>query len=94
MALSVFGFPAAAAPLLPPVQPEILLQMTNANVRIEYDLSTGRANFLLAKQPENFRFLCRRRLATYVTGTIYTNSHLMVTTNQVIVNLHGLICRR
>src|SRR6185436_5715155 len=34
-----------AEPLLPPRQWGNLLQMTNANVRLEYDLSTGRANF-------------------------------------------------
>ena len=34
-----------AGPLLPPVQVGNLLKMTNGNVRLEYDLSTGRADF-------------------------------------------------
>lgn len=35
----------AAGPLLPPVQTANLLKQTNTNVRLDYDLSTGRANF-------------------------------------------------
>jgi hypothetical protein len=34
-----------ACALLPPMQVGSTLKMTNANVRLDYDLSTGRANF-------------------------------------------------
>jgi hypothetical protein len=41
----VSALSAAAGPLLPPSQAGSVLRMTNANVRLEYNLSTGRANF-------------------------------------------------
>ena len=46
MLLSFFVVsPAAAGTMLPPVQAGSLLRMTNGNVRLDYDLQTGRANF-------------------------------------------------
>src|ERR1700720_1195341 len=43
--LSITATLVDAGPLLPPGQVGNLLEMTNANVRLEYDLSTGRADF-------------------------------------------------
>jgi len=55
------------------------------NVRIEYDLSTGRANFYWQNSLKISGFYAGVGLDTYVTGTIYTNRTWMVTNNQVIV---------
>ncbi len=42
---SLLALRSAAGTLLPPVQTGNVLHMTNTNVRLDYDLSTGRANF-------------------------------------------------
>src|SRR6266478_4143440 len=81
----------AAAPLLPPVQTGNVLNMTNANVRLEYDLTTGRANFYWGNALKISGFYAgvglysNGELTNYITDTIYTNHSWPVTNNQVEV---------
>ena len=78
-----------ASPLLPPVQTGNLLKMTNANVRLEYDLSTGRANFYWQNALKISGFYAGVGLysggvlTNYITGTIYASHSWTVTNNQV-----------
>ena len=78
-----------AGVLLPPVQTGTLLKMTNTNVRLEYDLSSGRANFYWQNALKISGFYAGvglysgAVLTNYVTGTIYTNHSWTVTNNQV-----------
>lgn len=78
-----------AGPLLPPVQTGNLLKMTNANVRIDYDLSTGRANFYWQNALKISGFYAGVGLysggvlTNYITDTIYTSHSWTVTNNQV-----------
>ncbi len=75
----------AAGPLLPPVQTGNLLKMTNTNVRLDYDLSTGRANFYWQNSVKISGFYAGVGLANYITDTVYTNRTWTVTNNQVEV---------
>src|SRR5260370_29084648 len=75
----------AAGPLLPPVQTGNLLRMTNTNVRLDYDLSTGRANFYWQNSLKVTGFYAGVGLANYITDTVYTNRTWKVTNNQVEV---------
>ncbi|MEI9960431.1 MAG: hypothetical protein WDM76_04645 [Limisphaerales bacterium] len=59
--------------------------MTNANVRIEYDLSTGRANFYWQNSLKISGFYAGVGLDTYITGTVYTNRTWTVTNDQVVI---------
>jgi len=77
------GLPAAAGPLLPPAQVGTRLKMTNANVRLEYDLSTGRANFYWQNALKVAGFYSGVELQTYITGTIYSNRTWTATNNEV-----------
>src|SRR5207253_641419 len=76
-------------PLLPPVQTGNLLKMTNANVRLEFDLGTGRANFYWQNSLKISGFYAgvglysNNVLTNYITGTVYTNRSWTVTNNQV-----------
>lgn len=81
----VLGPKASAGPLLPPSQVGNLLEMTNANVRLEYDLSTGRANFYWQNSLKISGFYAGVGLSNYITGTVYTNRAWSVTSNQVVV---------
>src|SRR5258708_2831753 len=80
-----------AGPLLKPVQTGNLLRMTNANVRLDYDLSTGRANFIWQNTVKISGFYAGVGLyagdvlTRYITGTVYTNRSWTVTNNQVEV---------
>jgi hypothetical protein len=78
-----------AGPLLPPVQTGNLLKMTNANVRLDYDLSTGRANFYWQNALKISGFYAGVGLysggvlTNYIMGTVYTSHSWSVTNNQV-----------
>jgi alpha-galactosidase len=77
--------PAVAGPLLPPVQVGNVLKMTNANVRLDYDLGTGRANFYWQNKLKITGFYSGVGLDTYITDTVYTNRSWSWTSNQVEV---------
>jgi len=78
-----------AGPLLPPVQSGNLLRMTNANVRLDYDLATGRANFFWQNALRISGFYAgvglysAGVLTNYITDTVYTNRSWTVTNNLV-----------
>src|SRR6266705_1979695 len=80
-----------AGPLLPPVQTGNLLKMTNTNVRLEYDLSTGRANFYWQNSLKISGFYAGVGLysgdvlTNYITGTVYSNRTWTVSSNTVEV---------
>ena len=78
-----------AGSLLPPRQWGNLLEMTNANVRLEYDLSTGRANFYWQNSLKITGFYSGVGLDTYITGTIYSTRTWTVTNNEVDITLTG-----
>lgn len=81
----------AAGPLLPPVQVGNLLKMTNGNVRLEYDLSSGRTDFYwlnsrkIAGLYAGFGLYDNGVLTNYVTGPVYTSRSWSVTSNTVEV---------
>src|SRR5712672_589998 len=84
-----------AGTLLPPVQTGNLLKMTNTNVRLEYDLSTGRANFYWQNSLKISGFYAGVGLysgdvlTNYVTGTAYSSRTWTVTNNTVEITLTG-----
>src|SRR5271170_1426428 len=82
-ALVLWAVTGAAGPLLPPVQVGNLLKMTNANVRLEYDLSTGRANFYWQNSLKIAGFYAGVGLDTYITDTVYGSHTWTVTNNEV-----------
>src|SRR6266404_9514284 len=81
--------PGMAGSLSPPVQVGSVLKMTNANVRLDYDLSTGRANFYWQNTLKISGFYAGVGLysgdvlTNYITGTVYTSRSWTVTNNQV-----------
>ncbi|MDB6016150.1 MAG: hypothetical protein JWR19_639, partial [Pedosphaera sp.] len=79
------ALPVMAGSLLPPVQVGSLLKMTNANVRLEYDLSTGRTDFYWQNSLKIAGFYAGVGLENYITGTAYTNRVWTVTNNTVTV---------
>jgi alpha-galactosidase len=79
----------AAGPLLPPVQVGNLLEMTNANVRLEYDLSTGRANFYWQNSLKISGFYAGVGLDTYITDNLYASHTWTVTNNEVDITSTG-----
>ena len=82
-----------AGPLLPPVQTGNLLEMTNANVGLQYDLTTGRANFYWRNTLKISGFYAGvglysgDMLTNYITGTVFINRSWTVTNNQVEITL-------
>src|SRR5882762_2644392 len=82
---SSLGVSCLAGTLLPPVQIGNLLKMTNANVRLEYDLSTGRTNFYWQNSLKIAGFYAGVGLENYITGTAYTNHNWTVSNNTVVV---------
>jgi hypothetical protein len=56
-----------------PVQSGNLLEVTNGNVRLEYNLSTGRANFYWRNALKIAGFYAGADLQSYITDTVYTN---------------------
>ncbi len=86
MVLTLFlALPVAVEALSPPAQVGYLLKMTNANVRLEYDLSTGRADFYWQNSLKIAGFYAGVGLENYITGTVYTNRTWTVTNNTVLV---------
>lgn len=73
----------SAGPLLPPGRIGNLLEMTNANVRLEYNLTTGRANFYWRNSLKITGFYSGVGLQTYIIDTIYTNRTWAVSNNEV-----------
>jgi len=77
--------------LQPPVQTGSVLNMTNGNVRLVYDLSTGRANFYWGNTPKISGFYAGVALnsgetqTNYLTTAWYTNHTWTVTGNIVTV---------
>lgn len=71
--------------MLPPVQVGSVLKMTNANVRLDYDLGSGRANFYWQNKLKIAGFYAGVGLDTYITDTVYTNRSWSFTSNQVEV---------
>jgi hypothetical protein len=73
------------------VQTGDLLKMTNTNIRLEYDLATGRANFYWQNALKISGFYAGVGLysggvlTNYVTDTVYTNRSWTVTNDQVEV---------
>ncbi|TAL04761.1 MAG: carbohydrate-binding protein [Verrucomicrobia bacterium] len=88
--LSAFG-----GSMLPPVQVGNVLKMTNANVRLDYDLSTGRANFYWQNALKISGFYAgvglysNDVLTNYVTGTVYSTRAWTVNSNTVEITLSG-----
>jgi len=75
----------SAGSLLPPGQTGSLLKMTNGNVRLDYDLSTGRANFYWQNSLKISGFYAGADLNPYITDNIYTSHTWTVTNNEVQV---------
>src|SRR5258706_1654555 len=59
--------------------------MTNTNVRLEYNLTTGRANFYWQNSLKISGFYAGVGLENYITGNVYTNRTWLVTNNTVEV---------
>jgi len=95
--LLILALPAslAAGPLLPPAQVGNILKMTNANVRLEYDLGTGRANFYWQNALKISGFYAGvglysgNLLTNYLTGTVYTGRTWTVTNSTVTITSTG-----
>src|SRR5438445_4617580 len=93
LVILAFHSPARAGPLLPPVQVGNVLKMTNVNVRLDYDLSTGRANFYWQNTLKSSGFYAgvglysREVLTNYITATVSLNRSWTVTNNQVEITL-------
>src|SRR5882757_1643603 len=62
-----------------------LLNMTNGNVSLQYDLNTGRANFYWQNSLKISGFYAGVGLENYITGTAYTNRSWTVSNNTVVV---------
>src|SRR5258708_34964716 len=80
-----------AGQLQTPMQVGNLLQMTNGNVRLEYNLTTGRANFYWQNSLKISGFYggvglySGDVLTNYITGTVYTSRTWTVSSNTVEV---------
>jgi hypothetical protein len=62
------------------------LVMSNVNVRVEYNLTSGRSDFYWQNAKKIAGFYAGVGLATYVTGTVYSNrTWTVLTSNQVVV---------
>ena len=90
LALGVLLCPVAAArPPLAASQIGHWLKTTNANVRLEYDLRTGRANFYWQDALKLAGFYGGVELTSHITGSLYSNRTWVVTNNEVDVTLTG-----
>jgi len=99
LGLNVIGqllpWSAFAGPMLPPVQTGNVLRMTNANVRLDYDLTTGRANCYWQNALKISGFYAgvglyaNDVLTNYVTGTVYTTRTWMMSSNTVEITSTG-----
>jgi len=63
--------------------------MTNVNVRLEYDLTTGRANFYWQNVLKISGFYAGAGLDTYITDNIYATHTWTVTNNEVQITSTG-----
>ena len=87
--------PCVGSGLLSPVQTSSLLNMTNGNVRLQYDLTTGRANFYWQNSLKISGFCAGvglysgDTLTNYVMGTAYSSRIWTVTNNTVEITLTG-----
>ena len=62
------------------------LLMSNVNVRVEYNLATGRSDFYWQNSKKIAGFYAGVGLANYVTGTVYSNrTWTVLTSNQLVV---------
>src|SRR5437899_4803011 len=90
------AWPAGAGPLLPPGQVGHMLEMTNANVRLDYDLTTGRANFYWQNALKISGFYAgvglysNDVLTNYITGNVYSSRAWTVMSNTVEITLTGI----
>jgi alpha-galactosidase len=84
-AILLSGFWALTGRALELGQTGNLLEMTNGDVRIEYNLSTGRANFYWQDSMKISGFYAGMDLVTYITDTVYTNHAWTVSSNTVVV---------
>ncbi len=75
--------------LQPPVQEGSLLKMTNGNVRLDYDLSTGRANFYWKNTLKIREFYAGVGLDAYLTGNVYPTRSWSAAENQVVITHTG-----
>src|SRR5580700_8904679 len=85
LAIVLAGFCASTGNALELGQIGSLLEMTNGNVRVEYNLGTGRANFYWQNSMKISGFYAGVNLATYVTDTIYTSHTWTVSSNTIVV---------
>ena len=85
VALLFLTVKALSNSFLPPTQIGNLLEMTNGNVRLEYDLNSGRVNFYWQNSMKISGFYAGAGLASYITDTVYTNHSWTVSSNQVVV---------
>ena len=85
-AICLLAWTCSASPLLPPTQVGNLLEMTNGNVRLEYNLTSGRANFYWQNSLKITGFYAGVGLQSYITDNIYTNrTWTTVSSNEVDV---------
>jgi hypothetical protein len=99
IAAAMFGLfqvcPCSGGGLLPPVQTGSLLDMTNGNVSLQYDLNTGRANFYWQNALKISGFYAGVGLysggvlTNYITGTVYSSRTWTVASNTVEITLTG-----
>lgn len=62
-----------------------LLEITNGDVRLEYNLNTGRANFYWQNSMKISGFYAGVELGSYITDNTYTNHTWTVSSNTVVV---------
>jgi alpha-galactosidase len=68
------------------IQTGNLLVMSNANVRVEYNLGNGRSDFFWKNSRKITGFYSGVGLGSFVTGMVYSNrTHAIVTSNEVVV---------
>jgi alpha-galactosidase len=82
--------PNLASALLPPAQIGNLLEMTNGNAHLEYNLTSGRANFYWQNSLKINGFYAGFSLSNYIKGTAYTSRSWTWVSNQVVVTATGL----
>jgi hypothetical protein len=66
-----------------------LLTMTTGSVRVEYDLSTGTADFLYGGMKRIAAFYAGVQLTRYITSRDYAERSYTVSNNQVVVTSRG-----
>jgi autotransporter-associated beta strand protein len=86
-ALALLLLPGSALAGVPVFQQtDNTLVMSNANVRVEYDLGTGRSDFYWQNSKKISGFYAGVGLASYVTATLYSNrTWTVLASNQVVV---------